>query len=206
MRHRRFIRRFPSLAAALLTMTLSPLLAQETPAPDDSFEVEPPLLVPPGDLSGEGNSAATKAPDPAELEKQLERAKRNAASAERLVQAGVLAQAEAEQRALRVVGLESDLAKAQLVAAEERVEFQKSRLAASQGSQADLDLATAALAGARSKAQSASEKYHKAQVDAATLNLHRQRRLLGLGSAHKSDVARAEEKLEKLQRGDETSQ
>ena len=34
--------------------------------------------------------------------------------------------------------------------------------------------------------------------DAAELNLRRQRKLLALGSAHKSDVARAEEKLAKL--------
>ena len=42
-------------------------------------------------------------------------------------------------------------------------------------------------------------------LDAAELNLRRQRQLLKLGSAHKSDVARAEEKLAQLQQGDEPS-
>ena len=51
----------------------------------------------------------------------------------------------------------------------------------------------------------AGAKYHKAQLDAAELNLRRQRQLLKLGSAHKSDVAHAEEKLAQLQQGDEAS-
>jgi outer membrane protein TolC len=65
------------------------------------------------------------------------------------------------------------------------------------------DLATAALAWASAAAQSAEENYHKAQLDAAAPNLRRQRQLLALGSAHKSDVARAEEKLAKLQHDDQ---
>src|SRR5216684_989383 len=79
---------------------------------DESFEVEPPLLIPnrsdeplPNAIAG-----ATPAPDvdPAQLEKQLERAKRNVAGVERLCKIGALAKVEAEQRALRVVRLESD--------------------------------------------------------------------------------------------------
>jgi hypothetical protein len=68
-----------------------------------------------------------------------------------------------------------------------------------------VDAAVAALALATAAAQSAEENYHKAQLDAAALNLRRQRQLLALGSAHRSDVARAEEKLAQLQQGDQAS-
>ena len=115
---------------------------------------------------------------------------------------GVLSKVEAEQRALRVVRLESELANAQMIAAQEQVTTQKARFAAGQASQAEVDAAIAALARATAAAQSAEENYHKAQLDAAALNLRRQRQLLALGSAHKSDVARAEEKLAQLQQGD----
>jgi hypothetical protein len=73
--------------------------------------------------------------------------------------------------------------------------LQKARSEAGQASKADLDAATATLARASATAQTADAKYHKAQLDAAALNLRRQRQLLALGSARKSDVARAEEKL-----------
>src|SRR5438270_13767143 len=70
----------------------------------DSFDVEPPILkqnlsdepLPHGDL--------------ARLEKQLERAKQNGPRAERLYKIGVLAKLEAEQRLLKVIRCESDLA------------------------------------------------------------------------------------------------
>jgi hypothetical protein len=72
-------------------------------------------------------------------------------------------------------------------------------LAAGQATQADVDLATAALTRAKAAAQVAGENYHKAQLENAAINLSRQRKLFKLGSAHKSDVARAEERLAKLQ-------
>ncbi|MEO6969668.1 MAG: hypothetical protein ABI217_02090 [Chthoniobacterales bacterium] len=54
-----------------------------------------------------------------------------------------------------------------------------------------MDRATATLARASAIEQTADENYRKAQLDAAALNLRRQRQLLALASAHKSDVARA---------------
>jgi hypothetical protein len=205
MCHRNRTNKIIVLAVVLLALPLSLPLAQESPAPDDAFEVEPPLLVPPAELGRTAEEPAEKSPDITQLETHLEQAKRSAASAERLVKSGVLAKAEAEQRALRAVRLESELAKAQLTAAQEQVTLQKSRLSAGQGNKEELDAAIAILARASATAQAANERYHKAQLDAATLNLHRQRRLLALGSAHRSDVARAEEKLEKLQRPEKTA-
>jgi hypothetical protein len=190
--------------AAVLTLPMTSLRAQELPKSDDSFEVEPPSLIPPGDVEKGIDEARPAPPNAANLAEQLERAKKSAASAQRLVKTGVLSKVEAEQRALRVVRLESELANAQLAAMQEQAALQKARSEAGQASKADLDAATATLARASATAQTADAKYHKAQLDAAALNLRRQRQLLALGSARKSDVARAEEKLAALQRDDQT--
>lgn len=82
-----------------------------------------------------------------------------------------------------------------MVAAQELVTSQQARRAG----KAELDAALATLAQASAAAQAADESYRKAQLEAAELNLRRQRQLLAQGSARKSDVARAEEKLAKLQ-------
>jgi len=66
--------------------------------------------------------------DPARLEKELERAKKNASGAERLCRIGALAKVEAEQRALKVVRLESDLENARLAGAKEELIAQQGRL------------------------------------------------------------------------------
>src|SRR6266446_5541466 len=87
------------------------IVAQDLPKhdPDDSFEVEPPLLIPNRSNEPLPDAVTAGKPasnlDPDRLEKELERAKKNAAGAERLFKIGVLAKAEVEQRALRVVRL-----------------------------------------------------------------------------------------------------
>src|SRR6478609_3506041 len=104
-----------------------------------------------------------------------------------------------------IVSLGSELAKAQMISAQQQLTSLKARFLAGQASQPEVDAATMAVTQASAAAQEAGAKYHKAQLDAAELNLRRQRQLLKLGSAHKSDVARAEEKLAQLQQGDEAS-
>jgi hypothetical protein len=190
--------------AAIVSLPLSSLLAQDLPkSGDDSIDIEPPLLIPPREPAPASDDSDEDASEPeldaGKLVKLVEIAKKNAAAATRLVKNGVLSKVEAELRALRVVRLESELAKAQMLAADEQVTAQKSRLAAGQATQADVDLATAALTRAKAAAQVAGENYHKAQLENAAINLSRQRKLFKLGSAHKSDVARAEERLAKLQ-------
>jgi hypothetical protein len=191
---------------AIVSLPMSSLLAQDLPkSEDNSFDIDPPLLVQPRERERGPDDAqenALEAHDAAKLTQQLETAKKSAAAAARLVKSGVLSKVEAEQLALRVVRLESGLASAQIIAAQEQVTSQKARLAAGQASQAEVDLATAALARASAAAQVAEANYRKAQLDAAALNLRRQRQLLALGSAHKSDVARAEEKLAQLRQAD----
>lgn len=191
-----------TLAATFLATRV---LAQELPGAEDSFEVEPPLLVPPDEPEPEQLAIRShKLPVTREtLKKELEHAEESAASAERLVKLGVLAKTEAEQRALRVIGLEAELANAELGAAKEQVEAGKKRLEAGEIGKDELDALTVALARANAAAEAARAAYQQAQLDAAALNLRRQKQLLAVGSARKSDVARAEEKLATLQRGEE---
>jgi Ni,Fe-hydrogenase III large subunit len=181
------------------------VLAQELPTPEESFEVEPPFLVRPDEP--EPDQSATRPEElpitREKLKKQLERAKESAASAERFVKMGVLARTEAEQRALRAVGLEAELANAESAAAKEQVEAGKKRLEAGEISKGELDALAVSLARANAAAQAANGAYRQAQLDAAALNLRRQKQLLAVGSARKSDVARAEEKLATLERGEE---
>lgn len=202
----RILRRRVAALAAVVTLPLSSLSAQELPkGGDDSFEVEPPLLIPPSEPGSGLNASRDEPADVGKLTRQLAQARESAASGKRLVKSGVLAQTEAEQRALRAIRLESELANAQVTAAQAQIAAQKARGAANPASGADLDAALEALTRASAAAQTAKENYRKAQLDAAALNLRRQRQLLALGSAHKSDVSRAEEKLDRLQQSDSAS-
>jgi len=128
----------------------------------------------------------------------LERAKRNAAGAEHLWKIGVLAKVEVEQRALKVVRLESDLANAQLARAKNDLAAQESQVAAGESTKDELEAAKATMAQLTEAAQAATAKRERAELDAAEANLRRQQKLLALGSAHKSDVNRAQEKLAEL--------
>jgi hypothetical protein len=211
----RAIRSFPKLIrslcvfpAFLLSLEILQLLAQDVPKADDtSFDIEPPLLVKPWEQERgpvESSQENSNTPlDPGRLAKILEQAKKDANYDARLVRTGALSKVEAEQQALRVVRLESELANAQMLAAQAEVSAQKARFAAGQATQSGVDAAAAALTQATAAAQAAEATYRKAQLDAAVLNLRRQRQLLSLGSARKSDVARAEEKLAQLQQGNQ---
>src|SRR5437762_8339100 len=84
-----------------------------------SFDVEPPML--PGNLVLETPDGKAPA-ELAQLTRKLARARQSAAEAKRLVKLGVLAQVEAENRALRVLELEADLAKEQLAVARAELE------------------------------------------------------------------------------------
>jgi hypothetical protein len=167
---------------------------------EESLEIEPPLL--PQNLKNESVSTRTDSTppivDPAKLEKDLERARKNAAGAERLYKIGALAKVEAEARALKVVRLEAELENARLIHAKEEALAQQSRAdsaddGATNASQTEIDLAHAI-----QTAHAAAARRERAEVEAAEINLHRQEKLLALGSAHKSDVHRAEQKLAEL--------
>jgi len=168
----------------------------------DSFDIEPPLLIPnrpdaslPDARSSEANAQDV---DLAKRENDFERAKRNAVGAERLCKIGAISKLEAEQRALRVVRLESDLANARLERAKEQAAVLQTRVAGDEAVSDELEGAKKELARLTEAAQTAAAKRQRAEIDAAEANLHRQRKLLALGSARKSDVGRAEQKLAEL--------
>ncbi|MGI8956546.1 MAG: hypothetical protein ACR2II_06490 [Chthoniobacterales bacterium] len=189
-----------TVAGLTLFMTLMTAagVAQELPrSGEDSFEVEPPMLLPPQELTPE-SGAHGPAATVETLQERLASSKESAASAQRLVKKGILAKVEAEQRALRVLRLESQLADAQLAIAQEQVEALKKRLASGESVQSELDAATASLTPTIAAAQTAKATCERARLAAAALNLKRQRQLFAQGSARKTDVARAEEKLAAL--------
>ena len=179
------------------------VVGNELPKSDDidSFDIEPPLLIP-NLVRDKTPTVAKDTPspivDPDRLEIELERAKRNAKSAERLFKIGALAKAEAEQRVLRVARLQSDLETARLARAKDELAAQQHRLAAGEISQTELSGAESTLARAIEASHTAAAARERAELDAAQLNVERQRKLLALGSGRKSEVSRAEEKLAEL--------
>lgn len=197
------MRRVLTLLVAVVATAMAALAADEPP-PDDSdvsFDVEPPLLIPNrSDERSPASAAATLAQDVdlARLEKDFQRAKRNAAGVERFCKIGALSKVEAEQRALRAIRLDSDLANARLAQVKEELLQKDKQLAAGEISKEDLAQTESAVALAIEAARATAAKRERAELDAAEANVHRQQKLLALGSAHKSDVNRAQEKLAEL--------
>jgi len=184
------------LATAMVVVAADPSAKNKSDEPD-AFDIEPQILK--QNLSGEPlPGAGTPDAEVARLEKQLERAKRNADGAERLYKIGVLAKMEVEQRLLKVVRTESDLASARVTQAKEKVTEEESRVASGENAKDELDAAKAALARLTEAAQVAVAKRERAELEAAEANVRRQQKLLKLGSADKSDVDRAQEKLAEL--------
>jgi multidrug resistance efflux pump len=180
-------------AAAMIALGADQSSGNKSEEPD-SFDVEPPLLR--QNLSADAlPTALATGDDVARLEKQLERAKKSAADAEHLCKIGVLSKVEVEQRSLKVVRCESDLVNARLACAKADLAAKQSKIAPGTGTQADLQAEKAALAQLTEAAQVAVEKRERAELQAAEADLRRQQKLLKLGSAKKSDVDRAQEKL-----------
>ena len=174
-------------------------LAADQPNNSDEpgeFDVEPPILK--QNLSDELAEAGTPDGDVARCEKKLERSKRNAAGAERMWRIGVLAKVEVEQRALKMIKCETELASARVVQAKGIVAEQESRVASGESTKQELEVAKTALAQLTEAEQKAVAKRETAELEFAEANLRRQQRLLKLGSAHRSDVTNAEEKLAEL--------
>jgi hypothetical protein len=187
-----------ALPVTLFTSAVITLAADQSSNSDEpgEFDIEPPILK--QNLSDELAEAATPDGDVARCEKKLERAKRNAAGADRLWKIGVLAKVEVEQRALKVIKCDAELASARVAQAKEAVAEQESGVASGETTKQELEVAKAALAQLIEAAQKAVAKRESAELESAEANLRRQQRLLTLGSAHKSDVTNAEEKLAEL--------
>jgi hypothetical protein len=182
------------------TITISTFAQDASPNESlDAFDIEPLSLIP--NRTGDQPLSDTVAPDNvdlAKLEKNFERAKKAAESAERFCKIGALSKLESEQRGLRVVRLECNLENARLAQAQAELDTQRSRVDAGEISKAQLVDLEAAVARATDAAQTAKAKRERAELAAAEANVQRQRKLVALGSARKSDVARALEKLSEI--------
>ena len=187
-----------ALPVMFLTSAMIALAADQPINSDEpgEFDVEPPILK--QNLSDELAEAGTPDGDVARCEKKLERSKRNAAGAERMWRIGVLAKVEVEQRALKVIKCEAELASARVAQAKETVAEQESRVASGEATKQELEVAKTTLAQLIEAEEKALAKRETAELEFAEANLRRQQRLLKLGSAHKSDVSNAEEKLAEL--------
>jgi hypothetical protein len=186
--------------ALLFGIWATTLVAQQSSISPDSFDIEPPLLIPNrGDEPlPDAKSSPGRNIDLGKLEKELERAKRSTASLDRFLKIGALSKLEVEQRRLRVIHLEFDLANARLVAAKERMLEKDEQLSAGQLAKTEITPTENNLALAIQTAHSASAKREQADIDAAEANVHRQEKLLALGGARKRDVERALQKLADL--------
>jgi len=187
-----------ALPVMFLTSAMMALAGDQSSNSDEpgEFDIEPPILK--QNLSDELAEAGTPDGDVARCEKKLERAKRNAAGAERLWKIGVLAKVEVEQRALKAIKCEAELASARVAQAKGTVAEQGSRVTSGEATKQELEVAKTALAQLIEAEQKAVAKRESAELEFAEANLRRQQRLLTLGSAHKSDVTNAEEKLAEL--------
>lgn len=186
-------------AVALLGTVLLAVAADESQQSKSDepgeFDIEPPILK--QNLSNEPSKASPEA-EVARLEKQFQLAKQIAAPAARLYKIGVLSKGEMEQRLLKVIQCECNLAIARLAFCEEQTAALESLVASGENAKDELAQARADLAQLTEAAGIASAKRERAELEAAELNLRRQQKLLKLGVARESDVTRAEEKLAEL--------
>ena len=84
--------------------------------PEEPLDIEPPLLI--HEIPNRGPSQSDQVVavelDPERIQAALEKARKNAAAGERLFRTGIIAKVDVENRALKVVRLEADLANARV--------------------------------------------------------------------------------------------
>jgi hypothetical protein len=197
---------FRQLALVFLIASTATLGAQEElpKNPEEPMDIEPPLLI---QEAPNQNVVYTRpdtpdqkaTPDLDRLTASLEKARKSAASGERLYRGGIIAKVDAENRGLKVIRLEAELAEGKLELAKQNVATQEARLEAGEISRSEVDAAKSAELDAMKEAGAAIAKKEKAELDAAELNLRRQQKLLAMGSGRKSAVNRAQEKVSELQ-------
>jgi multidrug resistance efflux pump len=162
----------------------------------DSFDVEPPT--PKQNVAADRSTPEPSGDAVGRLERQLEEAKRDAKDVERLCKIGALSKSEMEQRLLKVIHCESELASARLAKAKEKIAELESGVTAGESAKNQLASAKAALKQLSEATEAAEAKRERAELEAAEANVRRQQQLLKLGVAAKSDVDHAEEKLDEL--------
>jgi multidrug efflux pump subunit AcrA (membrane-fusion protein) len=189
----------------VFVLAASALAQEELPQdPEQAMDIEPPLLIQESPnqnivYTSPGTPDQKPPPNVDQLTASVEKARKSAASGERLYKAGIIAKVEAENRALKVIRLEAELAVAKLELAQQNVAAEKTRLEAGEISQSEAEAARSAELAATKEAELAIAKKDKAELDAAVVNLQRQKKLLAMGSGRKAEVNRAQEKVSALQ-------
>jgi multidrug resistance efflux pump len=162
----------------------------------DSLAVEQPVLK--QDFSGDRSAPEPPGDAVARLETRLEEAKRDAKGVERLCKNGVLSKVEMEQRQLKVIQCEAEVASARLAEAKQKLAELEPGVTVGESAKDQLANAKAALKQLSEATEAAEAKRERAELEAAEANVRRQQQLLKLGVAAKSDVDYAEEKLPEL--------
>jgi multidrug efflux pump subunit AcrA (membrane-fusion protein) len=195
-----------SIALLFILAFAATLPAQEQlpTDPNEPMDIEPPLLIQEAPnrnivYTTPASPDQKTVPDPDQIAATLEKARKSAASGERMYKGGIIAKVDAENRALKVIRLEANLAEAKLELAKQNVVAQQERLEAGEISQPEFEAAQLLAGAAMKEAESATAKKEQAELDAAMLNLQRQKKLLAMGSGRKSEVSRAQEKVSALQ-------
>ena len=180
-------------AIAALLLTVAARAADDLPrhAPGEQMDFEPGLL-----------TGLPAQPDPIaavpRLEAALDRAKRNAASGERLFRGGVIAKVEAERYALKVVRIEATLAAARAEAAKAALAEKRAELDAGKVPQTELEAAQTLMDTASAEAARAAAAWQRAELAAAELNLSRQRQLVAAGVGSRTMLQRAHAQVSAL--------
>ncbi|HEX4085339.1 MAG TPA: hypothetical protein VHY22_10545 [Chthoniobacteraceae bacterium] len=169
------------------------------PAPSGSAVDFPPRLMLDGTGALPAIAEAPPAASPDDVVKQkqaaLVEAEKRAVDGEQLVKEGILAKVEAEEREMRVVQARKALADAVLAAASARADAVKKAFDAHQAAQADMDAANHAVDAARNAVAAAAADWARAQLDAATLDLKRKRKLYGEGVITRHELETAEDRV-----------
>lgn len=162
----------------------------------ESFNAELPILK--QKLSDDRSLPGAAGDAVARLETKLEEAKRDAKGVEGLCKNGVLSKVEMEQRLLKVMQCEAEVASARLAEAKQKVAEWESGVALAGSAKDQLPSAKAVLKQLGDAAATATAKRERAELEAADANVRRQQQLLKLGVAAKSDVDYAEAKVAEL--------
>lgn len=159
--------------------------------PDEKMDFEPGLLT---------GLPAQPEPLPAvpRLEAALVRARKAAADGARLFRAGVIAKVESENRALKVVKFEADLAAARTEAAKAELARLRGKLDPGIVSQREIDQAQISADEASAQWTRASAAWERAELAAAELNLSRQTQLVAAGVGSKTMLRRAQAQVAAL--------
>jgi multidrug resistance efflux pump len=183
---------FPAVTLTLAQDQSRPNKSEES----NSFNTELPILK--QKLSDDGSTPEASGAAVARLQTKLEEAKRDAKGVEGLCKHGVLSKLEMEQRLLKVIQCEAELASTRLAEAKQKIADLQPDVASGESAKDQLASVKAALKQLSEAMKAAKAKRERAELEAAEANVRRQQQLLKLGLAAQSDVDGAEEKLAEL--------